>query len=104
MQDIISNGYARKVEGTSEDFWYIPHHGVNHPRKPDKIRVVFDCSAEYKGSSLNKELISGLDLTNQIVGVLTRFREDEIAFMADIEKMFYQVQVPVEQRKFLRFL
>ena len=66
--------------------------------------MVFDCSAEYKGASLNKELISGPDLTNQIVGVLTRFREDEIGFMADTEKMFYQVQVPVEQRKFLRFL
>ena len=52
----------------------------------------------------NLTLISGPDLTNQIVGVLTRFREDEIAFMADIEKMFYQVQVPVKQRKFLRFL
>ena len=53
---------------------------------------------------MNKELISGPDLANQIVRVLTRFREDEIVFMADIEKMFYQVQVPVEQQKFLRFL
>ena len=104
MEDIIRNGYARKVDEISEDCWYIPHHGVYHPKKPGKIRVVFDCSAEYKGSSLNKQLLSGPDLTNQIIGVLNRFREDEIAFMADIEKMFYQVQIPVEQRKYLRFL
>ena len=24
---------------------YVPHHGVYHPKKPDKIRVAFDCSA-----------------------------------------------------------
>ena len=30
---------------------YVPHHGVYHPKKPDKIRVVFDCSASYAGTS-----------------------------------------------------
>ena len=38
---------------------YVPHHGVYHPRKPDQIRVVFDCSANYKGTSLNKNLLQG---------------------------------------------
>ena len=33
--------------------WYIPHHGVYHPQKPDKIRVVVDASAEFNGKSLN---------------------------------------------------
>jgi hypothetical protein len=33
--------------------WYLPHFGVYHPRKPTKIRVVFDSSAEFKGTSLN---------------------------------------------------
>ena len=31
------------------------------------------------------------DLTNQIVGILPRFREGRVAFMEDIEAMFYQV-------------
>ena len=44
-----------------------PHHAVHHPRKPGKIRVVFDCSAEFEGKSINKELLPGPDLTNQIV-------------------------------------
>ena len=47
-----------------------------HRSKPGNIRVVFDCSAEFKEISLNKNLMSGPDLTNQIVGVLTRFHED----------------------------
>ena len=44
------------------------------------------------------------DLTNQIVGVLLQFREEEVAFMADIEAMFYQVKIPPDQRSCLRFL
>ena len=84
--------------------WYIPHHGVYHPHKPGKIRVVFDCSATFKGLSLNSMLHKGPDLTNSLVRVLTRFREDRVAVMADIEAMFYQVRVPDRDSSFLRFL
>ena len=84
--------------------WYIPHHGVYHSRKPDKIRVVFDCSAKHGGTLLNDQLISGPDLTNSLISVLTRFRQEPVAFMADIEPMFYQVRVPEDQRDLLRFM
>ena len=84
--------------------WYLPHHGVYNPKKPGKIRVVLDCGAEYCGKSLNSELLSGPDLTNQIVGILSRFRKERIGIMADIEAMYYQVLVPENQRSFLRFL
>ena len=59
MKDIFDRGYAEKVppsERTSEtqgSVWYIPHHGVHHPKKPGKIRVVFDCSANYQSACLN---------------------------------------------------
>jgi len=43
-------------------------------------------------------------MTNPLVGVLTRFRQEPVAFMADIEAMFYQVLVPANQRDFLQFL
>ena len=74
------------------------------PSKPGKICVVFDCSAEYQGRSINKELLSGPDLTNQIIGVLTRFCEEKIAIMADIEAMYHEVQVPEDQQSFLKSL
>lgn len=61
--------------------------------KKQKIRVVFDCSATYKGQSLNKQLLQGPDLTNRLVGVLLRFRVERVAFMCDIAKMFHQVIV-----------
>ena len=87
MEEIIAKGYARKSTITAAlgKTWYLPHHAVYHPNKPGKIRVVFDLSAECKGTSLNKELLSGPDLTNQVLGVLLRFREDHVRVMGDIE-------------------
>ena len=43
-------------------------------------------------------------MTNKLVGVLLRFREDPIVFLADIEAMFCQVRVSLEHRDLLRFL
>ena len=73
-------------------------------RKPDKIRVVFDCSSRYQGTSLIDELLQGPDLTSSLVGVLTRFRQENVAFMSDVEGMYHQVRVPEDQRDYLRFL
>ena len=66
--------------------------------------MVFDCIARFGGTSLNDKLLQGPDLTNRLVGVLTRFREEPIAFMGNIDAMFHQVRVPEGQRDFLRFL
>lgn len=109
MTEIIERGYAERVPAEEISLnngrvWYIPHHGVYHPKKPDKIRVVFDCSAEYAGESLNRHLLQGPDLTNNLVGVLCRFREEPVAVTCDIEGMFHQVHVNPEHRNFLRFL
>ena len=75
-----------------------------HPAKPNKIQVGFDCSAEYAGRSINNELMAGPDLTNQIVGTLIRFRQEKIVFVADIEKMFFQVLVSDDHQNLIRFL
>ena len=84
--------------------WYLPHHPVFNANKPEKLRVVFDCAASCHGVSLNDQLLQGPDLTNSVVGVLTRFRQEPIALMADIEAMFHQVNVCYKDRDFLRFL
>ena len=64
---------------------------------------MFDCSAEYHNTSLNKQLLQGPDLTNSL-GVLTRFRRQPIAFISDVEAMFHQVRVQPSDRDALRFL
>ena len=106
MDDMLTKGYAKKSASPAPlgKTWYIPHHGVFNPNKPGKIRVVFDCSAEVGGESINRNLLTGPDLTNQLIGVLIRFREEHVAIMADIEAMFYQVKVAEKHRSFLRFL
>lgn len=87
MDDIISKGYAQRVpaeelERSDGRVWYLPHHGVSHPKKK-KIRVVFDCAATFQGTSLNDQLLQGPDLTSPLIGVMTRFRK--VAIIADIE-------------------
>ena len=84
--------------------WYIPHHGVYHSRKPDKLRVVFNCPVVYRGTSLNSQLLQGPDITNHMFGVLLRWRQDYVDMMADIEAMFYQVRVAPEDCDMLRYL
>ena len=96
MSDLLAKGYAEEVPEQELDrsdgaVWYLPHHPVVHPTKPGKVRIVFDCSAKYHGTSLNDNIYQGPDLTNQLLGVLLRFRQETIALMADIEGMFNQV-------------
>ena len=106
MEDMIGNGYAEKckMEGKEGRCWYLPHHGVFHPQKPGKIRVVFDCSTQYANMSINTELMSEPDLANQTVGVLLTFRKEHVAFMADIKSMFYQVLVSPHQKSLPHYL
>ena len=66
--------------------------------------MVFDCTAELNGRSINKELLPGPDLTNRLVGVLTKFRENKVAFVADIEKVYYQMFIAEQHGSLLRFL
>lgn len=82
--------------------WYLPHHPIFHPRKPGKVRVVFDCAAKFLGVSLNDMLLQGPDLNNNLIGVLMGFREEPVAVVADIESMSHQVRVDPEDCDALR--
>ena len=107
MNQLVEKGYAEHVSHPDQCegiINYLPHHAVIHPKKPGKVRIVFDCAAKYESLSLNDRVHQGPDLTNKLIGVLLRFRQDSIAFMADIEAMFHQVKVTPSDRDVLRFL
>ena len=53
---------------------------------------------------INKKSKSGPDLTNQIISILVKFREDFVVIIADIEAMFYQVFVADQHKNLLIFL
>ena len=120
IRKLLDQGYAEPLsdhngtidynDGLTQDhngllkLWYLPHHAVLNPKKPGKLRVVFYCAARYAGESLNDKCFSGPDLTNHLLHVLVRFREGIFAFGGDIEAMYHQVVIPVEERDALRFL
>lgn len=107
MQQVLVNGDAEEVPSSElaiKDSWYIPHFGVYHPKKPGKIRVVFDCSSKTGGRSLNDHLLSGPDYMNSLIGILLRFRKERVAIACDIERMFHQFRVSENHRNYLRFL
>ena len=106
MNIMIQKGFMESVrtEDGGQRTWYIPHHAVMNPRKPEKVRIVFDCAAEYKGTSLNQVLMQGPDLVNSLAAVLMRFRKYPVAMVADIEGMFLQVKVKPSDRDSLRLL
>lgn len=89
-------------DSCEKKMWYLPLFPVTHPKKK-KTRMVFDAAASYKGVSLNSMLLTGPDQNNKLRGVLCRFREQEVAFIADVECMFHSFMVPKEFRDYLRF-
>lgn len=65
--------------------------------------MVFDSSAKFHDVSLNDVLLKGPDLSNSLLGILMRFREEAVAVTMDVEQMFYNFKVTPEHRDFLRF-
>ena len=109
MDSYLSSGFVRKLSEEelnkeSKTHWYVPHHPETSPTKPGKVRIVFDAAAECEGTSLNKNLLTGPEVANNLVGVILCFRQGKIALPADIEKMFHQIRVREEDQDSMRFL
>ena len=108
IDKLIDGGYAEIVPDDEihsvERVWYLPHHAVITDKKPDKLRVVYDCASRYGGKSLNERCKQGPNLINKLVHVLLRFRLHRFAVQADIEAMYNQVRIPSKDKDALRFL
>ena len=86
MTDLLGKGYAKKVP---QNFRMEATGKYGASTETNKVRVVFDCAATYRGTSLNAQVFQGPDLTDKVVGVLLRFREEPVALMADVEPMYH---------------
>ncbi|XP_063717837.1 uncharacterized protein LOC134844942 [Symsagittifera roscoffensis] len=109
IEDDLSKGYVIQVSphnfsNRSIRECYLPHHPVVNPNKPGKVRRVLNGASKFHGTSLNKSLLVGPDLLQNLVFVLLRFRQHHFAVSADIEGMFLQVGVLPEDQPSLRFL
>ncbi|XP_025262213.1 uncharacterized protein LOC112637209 [Camponotus floridanus] len=85
---------------------YLPHHGVlRQSNSCSKLRVVFNGSQRTaSGDSLNRHLLIGANLLPALADVLLRWRRHRFVFVTDIEKMFRQILVHPEDRRFQRIL
>lgn len=62
MKEYLTKGYARRltdeeVSKRSNVTWYLTHHPVLNPNKPNKVRIVFDAAAKFAEVSLNDCLL-----------------------------------------------
>lgn len=69
IDDYTTKGYAQRVHkeelhADGKPLWHLPHHAFFDPNKSGKLRVVFDCAARHKGTSLKDQLLGGPDLSN----------------------------------------
>ena len=99
IQDMLDRKVARKVtrdelENYAGPQFYLAHHAVLKPdSKSTPVRIVFDCAAQYMGLSLNDCLAKGPSLLNVLLGVLLRFRQNRVAFIGDIRKMYHSIDI-----------
>ncbi|XP_062539161.1 uncharacterized protein LOC134207463 [Armigeres subalbatus] len=108
--EYVEKGYAHKI--TQEEVlcsnprkvWYLPLGVVVHPKKPGKVRIVWDAAATVQGQSLNSALLPGPDLLSSLPSVLSKYRQRQVAICGDIKEMFHQFQIRPEDRQAQRFL
>ncbi|XP_055585414.1 uncharacterized protein LOC129738255 [Uranotaenia lowii] len=110
IQEYKEKGYAHIA--TEEELknsdpsqvWYLPLNVALNPRKPSKVRLVWDAAASVNGKSLNSELLAGPDLLASLPGIISRFREKPVAFGGDIAEMYHQLRIRPQDRQVQRFL
>ncbi|XP_068991476.1 uncharacterized protein [Neodiprion pinetum] len=104
LNEYESMGHMEKVQpqNTSTDGYYLPHHGV---MRNNKIRVVFNGSSKTtSGYTVNDLLHTGPKTQNDIFDVLLYVRRHHYIFTTDVVKMFRQISVHQDDRKYQRIL
>ena len=85
---------ASELEECRSPIHYISHHEVLKPdSESTPCHIVFNSSAKFQGHALNEYWAKGLDLLNNLLGVLIRFRKNRIAISGDIRKMYHAVKI-----------
>ncbi|XP_066596562.1 uncharacterized protein [Prorops nasuta] len=106
MQDYIDTGHMSLTKFKEDDGYYLPHHAVaKGDSLTTKVRVVFDASAKTdKGISLNDILPTGPTIQDKLFEHLLRIRFHKYIVTADIEKMYRQILIDPEDRRYQRIL
>ncbi|XP_069171146.1 uncharacterized protein [Procambarus clarkii] len=107
IQQQLDNKFIKVVTNDDpKEGHYLPHHVVLRNSATTPIKIVFNCSAKTKQSSvsLNDCLQTGPSLTQRLYDVLLKFRIRTYAYTADISKAFLRVGLQEEDRNYTKFL
>ncbi|XP_065074449.1 uncharacterized protein LOC135698401 [Ochlerotatus camptorhynchus] len=110
LEEYLAKGYAHRIterelkETPKGTEWYLPLNYVVNPKKPGKVRLIWDAAAKAHGVSFNDKLLTGPDMITSLPVVISGFRERRVAFGGDIREMFHQAKVRLEDRQAQRFL
>ncbi|KAH8320190.1 hypothetical protein KR059_011228, partial [Drosophila kikkawai] len=104
MEEYLALGHMTAIEGSipKDPHCFIPYQCVERPQsKSTKLRVVFDASCKTTSQmSLNDLLMVGATILACLYSTLLRFRCRKFALVADITKMYRQVEIDEAQRIF----
>ncbi|XP_058789801.1 uncharacterized protein LOC131663419 [Phymastichus coffea] len=105
MKEYLPLGHMTLCED-DQDGYFLPHHAVvKESSETTKVRVVFDASSKTSTCiSLNDTLMVGPTIQNTIFEQVLRFRTHPFVITADIEKMYRQILVHPDDRKFQSIL
>ena len=81
---------AHKAEKWSDKEWHLPQHPVAHPKKPGKLLNV---TTKLHGGSLNKSLLTGPDIIQNLNCVILCFRQQPYAISFEFEGLFPQIRI-----------
>ena len=106
FKEYLDLGHLTEVKNPTNDGFYLPHHAViKETSATTKLRVVFDGSAKTSsGISVNETLLVGPTIQDDIFTLLLRFRLHNYVISADIAKMYRQILVKEEGRKYQHIL
>ncbi|XP_055613361.1 uncharacterized protein LOC129759847 [Uranotaenia lowii] len=110
LADYQAKGYAHQLTETEQKnsdlrrIWYLPLGVVINPKKPEKVRMIWDAAATVDGVSLNSMLLKGPDELVPLPWILFRFRQYPVAVTADITEMFHQILIDPKDQQAQRFL
>ncbi|XP_011858773.1 PREDICTED: uncharacterized protein LOC105556299, partial [Vollenhovia emeryi] len=105
MDEYLKLGHMTEVTelpSPETPHYFIPHRAVaKESNSTSKFRVVFDASCKTSsGKSLNDILRVGPTIRQDLFHIVTRFRQHRFVLSADIEKMYRQVRIKQDQRRF----
>uniref|UniRef100_A0AAG5DRE2 Peptidase aspartic putative domain-containing protein n=1 Tax=Anopheles atroparvus TaxID=41427 RepID=A0AAG5DRE2_ANOAO len=107
MKEYLELKHMSLTTPTENDHgYYLPHHPVlKASSSTTKLRVVFDGSAKTStGYSLNEALRVGPVVQDDLLDIILRFRTYKVALVGDIAKMYRQIVVHPDDRRFQRVL